>query len=198
MHGTSEPHCPQLRPIYNCCTQYKYWLYKRNGEAGMDLNSLQVFLTVARERSFSRAAEKLYRTQPAISISVRKLEEWVGQPLFVRGTGARTLTEAGVLLIEYAERMLNLREEARRSLEDLAGLRRGRPSLGVNESSIHALLPALARFRRKFPKVEIAIHRVYSRDIPRDRLAKKRRVSIRELGDEIFIAHIVASPYRDH
>src|SRR5487761_94566 len=235
MHGTSEPHCPQLRPIYNCCTQYKYWLYKRNGEAGMDLNSLQVFLTVARERSFSRAAEKLYRTQPAISISVRKLEEWVGQPLFVRGTGARTLTEAGVLLIEYAERMLNLREEARRSLEDLAGLRRGRLSLGVNESSIHALLPALARFRRKFPKVEIAIHRVYSRDIPREilnyrldlgvasyrpsdaalaavallrddlafvvhprhRLAKKRRVSIRELGDEIFIAHIVASPYRD-
>jgi len=201
----------------------------------MDLNSLQVFLTVARERSFSRAAEKLYRTQPAISISVRKLEEWVGQPLFVRGTGARTLTEAGVLLIEYAERMLNLREEARRSLEDLAGLRRGRLSLGVNESSIHALLPALARFRRKFPKVEIAIHRVYSRDIPREilnyrldlgvasyrpsdaalaavallrddlafvvhprhRLAKKRRVSIRELGDEIFIAHIVASPYRD-
>jgi len=201
----------------------------------MDLNSLQVFLTVARERSFSRAAEKLYRTQPAISISVRKLEEWVGQPLFVRGTGARTLTEAGVLLIEYAERMLNLREEARRSLEDLAGLRRGRLSLGVNESSIHALLPALARFRRKFPKVEIAIHRVYSRDIPREilnyrldlgvasyrpsdaalaavallrddlafvvhprhRLAQKRRVSIRELGDEIFIAHIVASPYRD-
>lgn len=201
----------------------------------MDLNSLQVFLTVARERSFSRAAEKLYRTQPAISISVRKLEEWVGQPLFVRGTGARTLTEAGVLLIEYAERMLNLREEARRSLEDLAGLRRGRLSLGVNESSIHALLPALARFRRKFPKIEIAIHRVYSRDIPREilnyrldlgiasyrpsnaalaavallrdglafvvhprhRLAKKRRVSIRELGDEIFIAHIVASPYRD-
>ena len=61
----------------------------------MDLGSLQVFLTVARERSFSRAAEKLYRTQPAISISVRKLEQWVGQPLFVRGTGAGTLTEAG-------------------------------------------------------------------------------------------------------
>ena len=127
----------------------------------MDLGSLQVFLTVARERSFSRAAEKLYRTQPAISISVRKLEQWVGQPLFVRGTGAGTLTEAGALLVEYAERMLNLREEAKRSLEDLAGLRRGRLSLGVNESSIHALLPALARFRRKYPKIEIAIHRVY-------------------------------------
>lgn len=134
----------------------------------MDLASLQVFLTVARERSFSRAAERLYRTQPAVSIAVRKLEEWVGQPLLVRGTGAGKLTEAGALLVEYAERMLNLRAEARRSLEDLAGLRRGRLSLGVNESSIHALLPALARFRRKYPKIEIAIHRVYSRDIPRE------------------------------
>ena len=201
----------------------------------MDLGSLQVFLTVSRERSFSRAAEKLYRTQPAISISVRKLEEWVGQPLFVRGTGAGTLTEAGALLAEYAERMLNLREEAKRSLEDLAGLRRGRLSLGVNESSIHALLPALARFRRKYPKIEIAIHRVYSRDIPREilnyrldlgiasyrpsepslsaaallrdalafvvhprhKLARHRSVPIRQLGEEVFIAHIVASPYRE-
>ena len=118
----------------------------------MDLASLQVFLMVARERSFSRAAERLYRTQPAVSIAVRKLEDWVGQPLLVRGTGAGKLTEAGELLVEYAERMLNLRSEARRSIEDLAGLRRGRLSLGVNESSIHALLPALARFRRKWPK----------------------------------------------
>ncbi|MGH9709497.1 MAG: LysR family transcriptional regulator [Candidatus Acidiferrales bacterium] len=201
----------------------------------MDLSSLQVFLTVTRERSFSRAAEKLYRTQPAISISVRKLEQWVGQPLFVRGTGAGALTEAGALLVEYAERMLNLREETKRSLEDLAGLRRGRLSLGVNESSIHALLLALARFRRKYPKIEIAIHRVYSRDIPREilnyrldlgiasyrpsepslsaaailrddltfvvyprhKLSKHRSVSIRELGEEVFIAHIVASPYRE-
>jgi DNA-binding transcriptional LysR family regulator len=201
----------------------------------MDLGSLQVFMTVARERSFSRAAEKLYRTQPAISISVRKLEDWVGQPLFVRGTGAGKLTEAGALLLEYAERMLNLRQEARRSLEDLAGLHRGRLSVGVNESSIHALLPALERFRRRYPKIEIAIHRVFSRDIPREilnyrldigvasyeppdealaaveflrdeltfvvpprhRLARRRRVSIRELGEEVFVAHIVASPYRE-
>jgi DNA-binding transcriptional LysR family regulator len=200
----------------------------------MDLASLQVFVTVARERSFSRAAERLYRTQPAVSIAVRKLEEWVGQPLLVRGTGAGKLTDAGALLVEYAERMLNLRSEARRSLEDLAGLRRGRLSLGVNESSIHALLPVLARFRRKYPKIDIAIHRVYSRDIPREilnyrldmgvasyrpsddaltaleflsddlvlvvppkhRLARHRSISIRELGEENFVAHIVPSPYR--
>ena len=134
----------------------------------MDLASLQVFQTVAREHSFSRAAEKLYRTQPAISISIRKLEEWVGQPLFVRGSGARMLTDAGALLLEYADRMLNLREEIRKGMNDLRGLERGQLALGVNESSIHALLPALDRYRRLHPKIHIKVHRVFSRDVPRE------------------------------
>jgi DNA-binding transcriptional LysR family regulator len=134
----------------------------------MDLASLQVFQTVAREHSFSRAAEKLYRTQPAVSISIRKLEDWVGQPLFVRGSGARTLTDAGSLLLEYAERMLNLREEIHKGIRELRGLERGHVSVGVNESSIHALLPALERFRRLRPGILIRVHRVYSRDVPRE------------------------------
>jgi len=66
----------------------------------VDLAALQVFQMVAREQSYSRAAEKLFRTQPAISIAMRKLEDWVGQPLFVRGSGARNLTDAGTLLLE--------------------------------------------------------------------------------------------------
>ena len=122
----------------------------------MDLASLQVFQTVAREQSFSRAAEKLYRTQPAISISMRKLEEWVGQPLFVRGSGARMLTDAGVLLLEYAERMLNLREEISKGMKQLQGLERGQISIGVNESSIHALLPALDRYQQRIPAFTFA------------------------------------------
>jgi len=134
----------------------------------LDLASLQVFQTVVREHSFSRAAEKLYRTQPAVSISVRKLEDWVGQPLFVRGSGARQLTDAGVLLLEYANRMLNLREEIRKGMNDLRGLERGQLSLGVNESSIHALLPALDRYRRLHPRIHIKVHRVFSRDVPRE------------------------------
>ncbi|MGO9590834.1 MAG: LysR substrate-binding domain-containing protein [Candidatus Acidiferrales bacterium] len=200
----------------------------------MDLASLQVFQTVAREHSFSRAAEKLYRTQPAISISIRKLEEWVGQPLFVRGSGARMLTDAGVLLLEYADRMLNLREEIRKGMNDLRGLERGQLALGVNESSIHALLPALDRYRRLHPKIHIKVHRVFSRDVPREvlnhhldigvisylpeerdlaavefhrdslvlvvwpghRLAKRKDVDIKDLGEETFVAHIVESPYR--
>ena len=137
----------------------------------MDLASLQVFQTVARERSFSRAAEKLYRTQPAVSISIRKLEEWVGQPLFVRGSGARMLTDAGTLLLEYADRMLNLREEIRKGMKELRGLERGQLSLGVNESSIHALLPALDRYRQLHPGIHIKVHRVFSRDVPREVLS---------------------------
>ena len=136
----------------------------------MDLAALQVFQTVAREQSYSRAAEKLYRTQPAISIAMRKLEDWVGQPLFVRGTGARTLTDAGVLLLEYADRMLNLREEIRKGMQELNGLARGQVAIGVNESSIHALLPALDRYRRMYPGIQIRVHRVFSRNVPRELL----------------------------
>jgi DNA-binding transcriptional LysR family regulator len=134
----------------------------------LDLAALQVFQTVAREQSFSRAAVKLYRTQPAVSISIRKLEEWVGQPLFVRGTGARTLTDAGVLLLEYADRMLNLREEVRKAVRELGQLERGQIEVGVNESSIHALLPALDRYRKLHPGVRILVHRVFSKDVPRE------------------------------
>jgi DNA-binding transcriptional LysR family regulator len=200
----------------------------------MDLNELHVFRTVAGEKSFSRAAAKLFRTQPAVSMSVRKLEEWVGEPLFIRGSRAGRLTAAGELLLAYAERMLNLREETRRGLEELRGLGRGRLSLGVNESSIHALLPAFARYRKLYPHIQISVWRVFSRDIPeallnykldlgvvtyvpedarliaqpffadrlsfvvnpQHRLAKRRVVDIRELGEEVFIAHIVDSQHR--
>jgi DNA-binding transcriptional LysR family regulator len=134
----------------------------------LDLASLQVFQAVVRERSFSRAAEKLYRTQPAVSISIRKLEEWVGQPLFLRGSGAQMLTDAGTLLVEYADRMLNLREEIRKGMKELRGLERGQVSIGVNESSIHALLPALERYHERHPGIHMQVHRVFSRDVPRE------------------------------
>lgn len=200
----------------------------------MDLNELQVFLTVAREKSFTRAAARLFRTQPAVSMSVHKLEEWVGEPLFVKGSRAGRLTGAGEMLLEYAERMLNLREEAQRGLVELRALGRGTLSLGVNESSIHALLPAFARYRELYPHIKISVLRVFSRAIPEallnykldmgvvtyvpqetrlaavpffsdkltfvvnpgHRLAKRRVVDISELGEEVFVAHIVDSQHR--
>jgi len=134
----------------------------------VDLSELQVFLTVAKEGSFSRAAERLYRTQPAVSLAIRKLEENLGQPLFVRGARPVRLTDAGSLLKDYAERLLNLRDEVKKGLSELEGLTRGELSLGVNESSIHALLPALSQFRQKHSGVQIRVHRMFSRDIPHE------------------------------
>jgi len=134
----------------------------------MDLGELQVFLMVAKEGSFSRAAERLFRTQPAISLTIRKLEEDLGQPLFVRGARPIRLTDAGTLLREYAERLINLRDEVKKGLDELEGLKRGELSLGVNESSIHALLPALAEFRQKHPGVLVRVNRMSSRDIPHE------------------------------
>jgi DNA-binding transcriptional LysR family regulator len=165
----------------------------------VDLAALQVFQMVARERSYSRAAEKLFRTQPAVSIAMRKLEDWVGQPLFVRGTGARAMTDAGVLLLEYADRMLNLREEIRKGLGELQGLERGQVSLGVNESSIHALLPALDRFRKLHPGIQIRVHRVFSRNVPREVLNHQLDIGVisylpeeRELGSIEFYRDALA------
>ena len=200
----------------------------------MDLSELNVFLTVARERSFSRAAQKLFRTQPAVSITIRKLEDEVGEPLFARGARSGQLTDAGRLLLGYAERILNLRDEIRRAVDDLRSGGRGELSLGVNESSIHALLPVLARYRQLFPEVHLAVRRTFSRDIPAEllnyrldlgvasfvpqepqlasvkifrdelalvvspkhRLARRGRANLSELGEEVFVAHIVESPFR--
>jgi len=134
----------------------------------LDLGELQVFLMVAKEGSFSRAAERLYRTQPAISLAIRKLEDSLGQPLFVRGARPVRLTDAGTLLKDYAERLINLRDEVKKGLSELEGLKRGELSLGVNESSIHALLPALAKFREKHSGVQVRVHRMFSRDIPHE------------------------------
>jgi DNA-binding transcriptional LysR family regulator len=134
----------------------------------MDLSELQVFLTVAKEGSFSRAAERLYRTQPAVSLAIRKLEDSLGQPLFVRGARPVRMTDAGTLLQDYAERLLNLRDEVKKGLMELQGLKRGELSLGVNESSIHALLPALGKFREIHPGVQVRVHRMFSRDIPHE------------------------------
>ena len=74
----------------------------------------------------------------------------------------------GTLFKDYAERLINLRDEVKKGLSELEGLKRGELSLGVNESSIHALLPALEHFVELHPGVQIRVHRMFSRDIPHE------------------------------
>jgi DNA-binding transcriptional LysR family regulator len=131
----------------------------------MELSELRVFLRVASERSFSRAATKLHRTQPAVSQAVRRLEDSIGERLFDRATKDATLTDAGRVLRDYAERVLRLSEEAEAAVRDLRDLRRGRVLIGANEASVHVALPLIDRFRKQHPLVHVDVRRVPARQV---------------------------------
>jgi DNA-binding transcriptional LysR family regulator len=131
----------------------------------MELSELRVFLRVASERSFSRAAMKLHRTQPAVSQSIRRIEGDLGERLFDRSTKDATLTEAGRLLKDYAERLLRLEEEAEAAVRELKDLQRGRVLIGANEASVHVVLPLIERFRAQHPLVHVDVRRVHARQI---------------------------------
>jgi DNA-binding transcriptional LysR family regulator len=134
----------------------------------MELSELRVFLRVASERSFSRAAMKLHRTQPAVSQSIRRIEDALGERLFDRSTKDATLTEAGTLLRDYAERLLRLEEEAEAAVRDLKDLRRGRVLIGANEASVHAVLTLIGAFREAHPLVHVDVRRRPARTIGAD------------------------------
>jgi DNA-binding transcriptional LysR family regulator len=113
----------------------------------MDLVQLEHFLAVADERTFTRAAEPVFRTQLALSQSIKELETELGASLFMRDNGDVSLTEAGSLLEDYAHRMLKLRDEAARSITQLQNLESGALSIAAHESAALYLLPnAILRF----------------------------------------------------
>jgi DNA-binding transcriptional LysR family regulator len=201
----------------------------------MELSQLEVFLAVAREHRFSRAAEKLYRTQSAVSQTIRKLEQELGESLFDRSSREGILTDAGQVLYEYAEKLLNLRHDAHESLAELRELQKGKLVIAANEFTALYLLPVLADYRRLHPMIKITVQRALGSRIPDDvlrhstelgvlsykpeesglhsvvcyldelvlvvppkhPLATAHDVSIRQLGAESFVAHIVSSPYRE-
>ncbi len=132
----------------------------------MELNELHVFQMVAAERSFSRAAARLHRTQPAVSQAIRRLELELGERLFDRSSKSGQLTEAGTILLDYAERLTRLKDEAEEAVRELQEIRRGRVVIGVNEAAVHVLLPIVVRFRDAHPAAQIEMRRVHSRQIP--------------------------------
>ena len=132
----------------------------------MELNELQVLQAVAAERSFSRAATRLHRTQPAVSQAIRRLEDELGERLFDRSSKGGRLTEAGTILLDYAERLTRLKDEAEGAVRELQELRRGRVVIGVNEAAVHVLLPIVVRFREAHPHAQVEMRRVHSRQIP--------------------------------
>jgi DNA-binding transcriptional LysR family regulator len=125
----------------------------------MDLFQLETFLAVAEERSFSRAAARLHRTQPAVSQVIAKLEAELGETLLERSSRDGSLTDAGGVLKEYAQKMLNLRADANSALADLRATHTGKLTLAANEYTCLYLLPLIHAFRREHPGVKVAVQR---------------------------------------
>jgi DNA-binding transcriptional LysR family regulator len=132
----------------------------------MELYPLKVFLTVATERSFSRAGEKLLRTQPAISIAIQRLESDLKEKLIDRAGRELLLTDAGRVVLEYARRFQNLEGELENALRELKDNYAGRLSIGANESTTLYLIQHISQYRRLFPKVKVQVRRSESSKIP--------------------------------
>ncbi len=132
----------------------------------MELYPLHVFLTIATEKSFSRAAEKLLRTQPAVSLALQRLEADLGEKLIDRSGKELVLTDAGRTVLDYARRFENLSAELGNSIAELRDNSSGRLTIGANESTTLYLLQHIERYRRLYPKVKIQIRRSLSSRIP--------------------------------
>src|ERR1043166_6165158 len=131
----------------------------------MQLPDLAAFLAVASERSFSAAARRMHRTQPALRPAGRRVEDELGERLFDRSSRDGTLTEAGRLLQDYAQRLLGLASEAQTAIQELQQMRRGRVIFGANEAAVHSLLPHIERFAALHRNVVIDVRRLPSRQI---------------------------------
>jgi DNA-binding transcriptional LysR family regulator len=132
----------------------------------MELYLLQTFLTVATEKSFSRAGEKLLRTQPAVSLAIQRLETELGEKLIDRSGKELLLTDAGRIVAEYARRFENLEQDLDNSLAELRDNVAGRLGIGANESTTLYLLQHIERYRRMYPKIKVQVRRSLSSKIP--------------------------------
>jgi DNA-binding transcriptional LysR family regulator len=132
----------------------------------IDYYPIKVFCAVASEKSFSRAAEKLLRTQPAVSMMVRRLEGDLGERLIDRSGRELILTDAGQIVLDYARRFQNLQRELENALAELRDNASGRLVIGANESTTLYLLRHLQHYRRTFPRVKVQVRRSLSSRIP--------------------------------
>ncbi|MCS7044023.1 MAG: LysR family transcriptional regulator [Bryobacteraceae bacterium] len=132
----------------------------------MEFYLLKVFHTVANEGSFSRAAEKLMRTQPAVSLALQKLEAQLGEKLVDRAGRDLILTDAGRIVLDFCRRFENLENDMMNALAELRDRAAGRLSIGANESTALYLLKHIEAYRRLYPKVKVQVRRCLSSKIP--------------------------------
>ncbi|MDH3494888.1 MAG: LysR family transcriptional regulator [Acidobacteriota bacterium] len=144
----------------------------------MEIYELEVLKIVAEEKSFSRAAKILNRTQPAVSQAIRRLEDEIGEKLFDRSSKDGTLTDAGEVLLDYAAKMLNLRRAARNAVRELKALHRGKITLSANEHTVFYLLPLIDEFQRTHPFIKIDVKRGVASRIPKEIMAREVELGV--------------------
>ena len=128
----------------------------------MDLDQLHTFLEIVRLKSFSKAAQTCFRTQPAISAQVRQLEQELNTTLFERLGTRISLTMAGKIFAEYAEQILNLRRQAQDSINELEKVPRGELVIAANEATCIYVLPdVFSRYKELFPNVQLQVDRSF-------------------------------------
>jgi len=125
----------------------------------LDFGQLEAFVQVAAHHSFSRAAEALQLTQPSITARIQTLERELGEKMFERGGRGVRLTDAGTILLPYAERMLQMLREAKESVEEVRSVQAGRLRLGSALTISTYVLPRILRtFHSRYPGVEVMVH----------------------------------------
>lgn len=128
----------------------------------MDLDQLHTFLEIVRLKSFSKAAQTCFRTQPAVSAQVRQLEQDLNAPLFERLGTKIALTPAGRIFADYAEQILDLRRRAQDSINELDRTPRGELVIAANEATCIYVLPhVFSQYKKLFPQVQILVDRSY-------------------------------------
>ncbi len=132
----------------------------------MDLDQLHTFLEIVRLKSFSKAAQTCYRTQPAISAQIRQLEQELNASLFERLGTRIQLTPAGRVFAEYAEKILDLRRQAQDAINELERVPRGELVIAANEATCIYVLPGVfSTFKKRFPNVQLLVDRSYGRHV---------------------------------
>jgi DNA-binding transcriptional LysR family regulator len=132
----------------------------------MDFDQLTTFVEVVKLGNFSRAGQKVYRSQSAVSAQIRQLEQEYGERLLDRSGKTVRATPAGEVLFEYANRLLTLRNESVRAVADQGKTPRGVLAVGANEATCLYVLPeSFAEYSRRFPQVQISVYRNFSRKI---------------------------------
>jgi len=163
----------------------------------MDFDQLHTFLEIVRLKSFSKAAQTCYRTQPAISAQVRQLEQELRAELFERFGSRISLTTAGRIFTGYAEQMLDLRRQAQDSIAELESNPRGELVIAANEATCIYLLPKVfSEFRHLFPAVQLQVDRSYAAHVVEAVLDNSADFGLTQLPVEEKRLQVV-SIYRD-